>query len=231
MLSERNIDTGSRRGLKREEIVQGILASYHCTRDWRRYRGGYDLAKTGWLRRFAEEITKDAASLDPWNTLKEKCDASFMIEHLYIMTLPEKTARKKKATTNRAFKAQIEKMLPRYDKLQDDIIGLFRGDRIILLVPGGRDLLEEFLKLQQSKQRLEALMVARRKMGWFKPTSWNFYLYLLAREIRYRTGRSHLARLTSLIALASNAHGSDEYYSDEAIRKRIKYFTRSINKK
>src|ERR1700747_2670394 len=123
MASPQKSGAVSRRSPERGEIIEGILGSYHATRSWRLFRSGYDVAKTGWLRRFAEDITKEPASLEPWNTLIEKCDTSFMIEHLYVLTFPGKLPGEKRTGANRTFKIQIKKIDRRYDILEDDILG------------------------------------------------------------------------------------------------------------
>jgi len=97
--SAQTTNAGSRRCPKRDEIVKSILGSYRGTRRPVPFATIWgDLAKTDWLKRFAEGIAEDhyVGSLQAWNTLEEKCDTSMIIEHLYLLTFPGKCMQEKR---------------------------------------------------------------------------------------------------------------------------------------
>jgi hypothetical protein len=94
MAPRKKSHVGSRRGLTKEEqekIANQIIEGYRTTDGcpplnvhW----GGRDLRETDWLKRFATKIADDQTKvLKAWNTIKEKCDTSFMIELLYLCTV------------------------------------------------------------------------------------------------------------------------------------------------
>jgi hypothetical protein len=224
------VESTGRRGLPKEKIIQGIIDSFHSTVLWRLPGVASLVTKSGWLRRFAEDVAKDTASLEPWNMLKKNCPAPFLIEHLYMYTVPGKTAQQKKAGSYKAFNAQIEKMIRRYNNLQDDVLSLYRDSFAIIVFAPRPDLHEELQKLRDSQQRFETLRDLIKERGWYKPDSRNF-LYLLSEQIRYRTGHAHVVALTSLIASARNAHGPNNPRLDEAVGKQIQRLRKDRNAK
>ena len=209
MASARKTHTGSRRGPNRDEIIKGILGSYHatlgCSPPLAYYWYECDLAKTGWLKKFAEEIADDNRSLEAWNTLKEKFNPSWIIELLYMLTVrgnhwPEQDSR-------RAFAAEIEKTISKYDKLLEDINRLIQNPLLSEPIPDVRlDLTEEFLRLQDFKERLEAFREFHRKSASYKRNHQDWYLVLMARQVRDATGHLHVKALASLIDSARAAH-------------------------
>ena len=146
--------------------------------------------------------------------MKKKCNTSFIIEHLYLLTLPGTFAREKRTGANKAFKTQIKKISQRYDKLRDDILGLVQIRPLLAVLPPGRVLGKELRKLQASKQRLEALRDSSKKLVW-KRARWSFYFYLLADEVRRGTGHYHVKELARLISSAHAAHDEQSEVVDE----------------
>jgi hypothetical protein len=88
-----------------------------------------------------------------------------------------------------------------------------------------------FQKLQESKQRLEALARDLSKKLLWKRTSRKVYRFLLADEILHRTGDFHL-ELATLIESAHAAHGESEQIVNVAtLNKGIDRFMKSIKAK
>ena len=96
MASAQSSGARSRRGPTQEDIIKGIVDSYHATGgDPEHYApehwGGCDLAKTVWINKFAEEIAKFGSRIKAWDTLKKKCKISRIIELLFLLTFPGKS--------------------------------------------------------------------------------------------------------------------------------------------
>jgi len=227
--SARKISTGSRRGPEKDEIIESILGSYHHTiPNGRRYAMLYgDLAKTGWLKRFAEEIAEEGKGRLAWDGINEKCNTSFIIELLYVLTFPEKLPGEKRTGVKKAFEAQIKKISGRYDKLRRDICRLELINPFVSLSEDC-DPEEELQNLQESKQRLEALR--DKKLSW-KRTSRNFYRFLLADEVRRKTDNSNLEALATLIESAHVARGETKVVTADTLRRLVNRFLDSINAK
>jgi hypothetical protein len=202
--STRNSDT--RRSPKKVELIKGILDSYHATdgcpplaQHW----GGHDLAKTVWLKNFAEEIANNNdGSLEAWNALKKKCDTSFIIELLYLMTIPGKYMIEKKQDSDHVLAKKIERILPKYGELLEEIESLIQDPRV------------------------SACMARRhysKRFGSHKRNQRDWYLLLLAAEVVERTTKYHLGALASLIDSARAAHGerTRQVTDEDALKKRI----------
>ena len=229
MASTRNSETGSRRGPKKDELIKGILDSYHVTDDccpplaqqW----GGHDLAKTDWLKKFAEEIAdNNNRSLEAWNILKKKCDTSFIIELLYLMTIPGRCRAEESRDSDHVLAAEIEGILPKYGKLLEDIDSLIQDPRVSACMPYARpDLAKESQTLQDSKQRLEVLRDYYKRFGSYKRNQRDWYLLLLAAEVVEKTSKYHVGSLASLIDWARAAHGerTRQVTDEDALKKRI----------
>lgn len=231
-------ENGSRRGPWKDEIIKSILDSYHVTdgcpplaTHW----GGHDLAKTDWLRRFAREIADDEnkKGLEAWNTLKEKCDTSRIIELLYLLTLRGEYRAEEDQDAHRAFMTEIERIIARYNKLRDDIYGLVQNPRLSSLMPYvGGDLLEEVHKLQESKEHLEVLRDSNKKWASRKRNPRDWYLLLLAGAVVEGTGRFHARALANLIESARIAHNERSQRTDEQVLyKRIQRWMKFMNAK
>lgn len=238
MESNRNSYTGSRRRPKKDEFIKGILDSYHVTdgcpplaQHW----GGHDLAKTDWLKRFTEEIAdNNNRSFEAWNAVKKKCDASFIIELLYLMTIPGRCRAEESRDSDHALAAEIERIHLKYSKLLEDIDSLIQNPRVSACMPYARlDLAEKVRTLQASKQRLEVLRDYYKGFGSYKRNQRDWYLHLLVGHVSDATGHSHVRVLTSLIDSARAAHNERGEVSDEgALTKRIqryKQFLISLN--
>jgi hypothetical protein len=224
--------TSSRRGPEKDEIIKSILGSYHPTRYPVAFTAVWgDLAKTGWLRKFADEITKDRSGrVEAWNIIKEKCNTTSIIQNLYVLTLPRKSEPNKRGQLNRDFKTRIKTIIERCGKLQGDIASLVYVHRICVLLDAGRDLQEELQKVQECKQHLEALRDSNKNLYW-KPASRNFYRFLLADEVRRKTCDSNLEALATLIESAHAAHGEPKIVSVDTLRRLINRFLESMKAK
>jgi hypothetical protein len=234
--STRNGDT--RRSPKKDELIKGILDSYHVTvgcpplaQHW----GGHDLAKTDWLKRFAKEIAdNNNRSLEAWNTLKKKCDTSFIIELLYLMTIRGRYRAEESQDSDHLLATEIEKILPKYGKLLEDIDSLIQDPRVSAGMPYAQfDLAKESKTLQDSKQRLEVLRDYYKGFGSYKRNQRDWYLHLMASHVSNAIGNYHVRFLMSLIDSARAAHNERRKVSDEgALTKRIqryKQFLKSLN--
>jgi hypothetical protein len=227
--TEQKKNAGSRRGPTRDKLIKDILDSYHVTdgcpppaKHW----GGYDLAKTEWLKRFAEEITIDDKRLEAWGMLKGKCDTSFLIELLYLMTVRAKVWKEKSQEVHRALAIEIDKVISRYDKLGESISDLRRNPRFSHPIPFARlDLAQELHRLQDSKKHLELLRDFHKKAGSYKRNPRNWYFFVLARNILKATGRRHVRELASLVDSARAAHNEKGEVSDvDKLAKRIQHY-------
>jgi hypothetical protein len=226
MASGQKTNTGPRRRPPtRDEIIKGVLDSYHPARGPVPFATLWgDLVKTGWLKRFAQEIAEYKYRIEAWNMMNKECNTSFIIEHLYLLTIPGKFAERKRTGANKAFKTQIKKISQKYDKLRDDIFSLVQIRPLLLVLPPGHVLREELQKLQVSKQHLEALRGSSKKLGW-KRARWSFYLYLLADEVRRGTGQYHVEELANLIDSAHAAHDEpSKFVSVEKLSRAISRF-------
>jgi len=142
-----------RRGPNKEEIVRQIVNGYRATEgcpplstQW----GGYDLSKTAWLRKFAEEIVNESKTLEGWNAVKEKCNSSFIIELLYLLTLRGKVTVDESQDAYHALVAEIEKIVPRYDRLLKDVISLTKNPRFSSTMPYVRGSIEKISRHYRS---------------------------------------------------------------------------------
>lgn len=64
------------------------------------------MAATEWLSTCAERIADDESRRNAWNKLRDKCDTSFIIELLYLFTLPDEASQE-----------AVEKQIRRWTKL------------------------------------------------------------------------------------------------------------------
>jgi hypothetical protein len=230
-------DTDSSRRPRREELIKDILDSYHVTdgcpplaQHW----GGHDLAKTAWLKGFAERIADNHyESLKAWRTVKEKCDTSWIIELLYLLTFRGKARTDQDQDAYHALIAEIENIISKYDKLRDDIVALVVYPRFSSpMAYMGRDLLEELHRLEQSKKRLETLRNTNKKWGSYKRSARDWYLFLLGKEIINVTGRLPGEKVARLIAVARSAHNERaDVTKATALKKRIHRWAKFMNAK
>lgn len=220
-------DPDSSRRPRREALIKDILDNYHVTdgcpplaQHW----GGHDLAKTAWLKGFAERIADNHyESLKAWRTLDKKCDTSWIIELLYLLTFRGKVRADQDQDAYHALITEIKKIISRYDELRDDIVALVRYPRFSSpMAYLGRDLLEELQRLEQSKKRLESLRESSKKWGSQKRSARDWYLLLLAREVSKQTGRMKTKELVHLIQVARSAHNERADATNvDALKKRI----------
>jgi len=231
---------GSRRGLSkenREKVAREIVDSYHATigcpplsTHW----GGHDLGKTDWLKKFAEEVVDDQSkSLEAWNTVKEKCDTSFIIELLYLLTLRERVTLDRHQDAYHALVAEIEKVTPRYDKLLEDVLTLTENPLFSPTMPYVRGSLAKVCqRLQESKSLLEELRDANIEHSSYKRSARDWYLFLLATALINATGRPHVEELATLLDAARFANNERCYPADVAtLNKRIQRWTKYVNAK
>src|SRR6266480_6311324 len=230
---------GSRRGLTKEEkekIAKQIVGGYRVTdgcpplsTHW----GGHDLGKTDWLRKFAEEIADDQnKSLEAWNTVKEKCDTSFVIELLYLLTLRGRVTQDEHQDAYHALIAEIEKIIPRYDKLLEDVLSLTDSRFSSVMPYVGGSIAKIFQRLQESKASLEGLRNSNTKHGSYKRSARDWFLFLLAKELIDATGRPHIEQLATLLDAARSANNERRHPTDVAtLTKRIQRWRKYLNAK
>lgn len=238
MTPTQNGNTGSRRGPSETTIIQSIVESYRPTdgcpplsTHW----GGHDLAKTEWLKRFAQEIAREdnKNNVDAWNTLKDKCDTSFIIELLYLLTYRGTCRADEDKDAYRLFITEVEKIIPKYDRLGDEIRSLMENPKLSSpMAYIGHDLEQQVKILQEAKERLEAVRDSNVKWCSYKRSARDWYLLLLAGTVKDATGSFHIEALATLIqsALAAHQERSDTI-NEEAVRKRIQRWIRFMNAK
>ncbi len=210
-----------------DEIAKGILDSYHPTEEGcpplASHWGGYDLAKTDWLKMFAEKISDNAhRSLEAWRALEKKCDTSWIIELLYVLTCRGKCGVELDQDAYHATKAELEKLIAAYGKLRDKIVALVEDSHLSSpMAYIGGDLLNEIRALEQSKRRFETLRDAIQKWGSYKRNMRDWYLFLLAAHVNKAIGRSHVKEVATLIEAARAAHKERPVAEEDALKKRI----------
>lgn len=221
---------GSRRGLPKQEqekIANRIIEDYRTTdgcpplsSHW----GGHDLRKTDWLKRFAAEIADDQTKVSKaWNTITENCDPSSMIELLYLCTIRSKVYEDNSQDHYHALIAEVERIIPKYDKLFEDILEITKNPDLSITMPYvTRYIAETLEKLQESKQSLEEVRSANLRHGSYKRNARDWYLFLMATELINSSGRPHVDELATLLETARTAHNEKGHPEDvPRLTKRI----------
>jgi hypothetical protein len=196
--------------------------------------GGYDLAKTDWLRRFAERVADNHyESLEAWSTFGKNCDTSLIIELLYLLTFRGKCRVLEDQNAYHTFIGEIEKLISRYTKLRDDILALVQCPSFSTpLAYTGRDLLEEAQRLEMFTEHLESVRASNKKWGSNKRSARDWYLFLLGMEIINATGRLQNEQLARLIRVAHSAHNERADVTTKVVlKKRIQRWTKFMNAK
>ena len=220
-----------------DDIAKGILDSYHPTDEGcpplASHWGGYDLAKSDWLKMFADKIAVNTyRSLEAWRALEKKCDTSWIIELLYLLTFRGKCRVELNQDAYHATIAELEKLIVAYGKLRDHIVALVEDSHLSSpMAYIGGDLLKEIRALEESKKRLKTLRDASEKWGSYKRNMRDWYLFLLAAEVINATGRSHVKELASLIETARAAHKERTVADEDALKKRIQRWMHLVNAK
>lgn len=193
-------------------MAEQIVESYHTTTDscppLSTHWGGYDLGKTDWLKKFAQQVSDDRnESFEAWNTVKGKCNASEIIELLYLMTHKGRVYVDESQDAYNSLIAEIEKIRPRYDKLLKDVIGLTTKRRLSLTMPYVcADIIEAFRRVFESKKILEEVSRANIEHGSRKRGMRDWYFFLLCVTLIGPTGRPHIEELATLIDAARIAN-------------------------
>jgi hypothetical protein len=197
-----------------DEIIKGILESYHLTDgrqpvytpgDW----GGHDLATTDWLKKFARAIANYEQRVIAWNTLREKCDASRIIELLYLYTNPETGLGEESRKSHYAVAEEIDSILMEYELLCEEIERVTQEPRVLETMRYAEiELTEELHRLEEIKQRIRVLRDFYRALGSPKREIRNWYLFLLYVEISGKTDAdfAYATELANLIDAARAAH-------------------------
>jgi hypothetical protein len=183
---------------------------------------------------FAEQIAVNTyMSLEAWRALAERCDTSWIIELLYLLTFRGKALVDVDQDADRAISAELTKIVAAYEKLERDIVALVENYRhSIPMIYMGRDLLNEIRALEQSKKRLEILRDKSKKSGSYKHDPRDWYLFLLAAEARSRTGRSRVKELARLIEAARAAHKERPGgMGEDVLQKRLQRWMNRMNAK
>lgn len=229
---------GSRRALSKEskeKLAREIVEKYHASdgcpplsTHW----GGYDLSKTDWLKRFAEEVADDQSkSSEAWNTVKEKCDTAFIIDLLYLLTLRKTVTVDRDQDAYHALVTEIERVVSRYDNLLEEVLTLTENPRFSPTMPYVQGSLAKVCeRLQESKALLEELRDANIEHGSYKRSARDWYLFLLATTLINATGRPHIEELATLLDAARSANNERRYASDVAtLTKRIQRWRKYLN--
>jgi hypothetical protein len=215
-------------------MAKQFVAGYHATdgcpplsTHW----GGYDLGKTDWLKKFAEEITDDQnKSLEAWNTVKEKCDTSFVIE---LLTLRGRVRQDENQDAYHALVTEIETTISSYDKLLEDVLSLTENPRLSSTMPYVSGSIAEMSQsLQESKGLLEGLRNSNIQHGSYKRNARDWYLFLLATTFINATGRLHIEELATLLDAARSANNERTQTTDVAtLTRRIPRWRKYLNAK
>ena len=200
MTPTRKTSTGSRRRTPSDEIIKGILDSYHLTdgrppvytpADW----GGHDLAETEWLKEFAKQIASSEDRRTAWNTLREKCDASRIIELLYLYTNPETCLADESRKSHYAVAEEIDSIFWEYELLCEEIARVTQEPRVLEAMRYVEiELTEELHRLEEIKQRMRVLGDFYRGLASPKRNPRNWCLFLLGVEISGKAMRILLMR-------------------------------------
>lgn len=238
LMTTRKRSTISTRGLTRDKqqaLVRQIIESYQATdgcpplsAHW----GGYDLGQTDWLKRFAEKIAANQnRRLEAWTTVTEKCDTSMVLELLYLSAFRKDATVDKSKDAYHALLREIDKLMPRYDKLLNDLLALSNKPSLAPAMPYIRASLNEVQKqLQSSRALLAKVRDANIDHGSYKRTAKDWYLFLLARTLIEATGRQHIEELAILIDAARSANNEQRFQSDvETIAKRVQRWKKYMN--
>jgi hypothetical protein len=196
-----------------DKIIKDILESYHLTdgrqpvytpADW----GGHDLATTDWLRKFARAIASFDQSKNAWETVTKKCDASRIIEILYLYTNPKTCSAKESRKSHYAVAEEIDVILMEYEFLCEEIERVIHKPRVLETMRYAEiDLTEELHRLEEIKQRVQVLRDLYRALGSPKRKIRNWYLLLLDVEISGQTD-ADFAYATELADLINAAHAA-----------------------
>lgn len=238
MAPKKKSHVGSRRGLTKVEqekianqIIEGYRAADGCpplSTHW----GGHDLRTTDWLKRFAAKIADDQTKVfKAWNTIKEKCDTSSIIELLYLCTIRSKVYVDESQDQYHALIAEVERMIPKYDKLLDEIIEMTNNPDFSITMPYvSRHIAETLQKLRESKQSLEEVRSANLQHGSYKRNARDWYLFLMATELINSLGRPHVEELATLLEAAQFAHNEIGHSEGVAkLTKRIQRWKKYFN--
>lgn len=186
--------------------------------------GGGDLRETDWLKRFAAKIAADQnKAFEAWNTIKGKGDTSFMIELFYLCTIRSKVYVDVSQDQYHALIAEIERMIPKYDRLLEEIREITNNPNLSMTMPYvSGHIVETLRKLQESKQLLEELRRANLRHGSYKRNARDWYLFLMATELINSSGRQHVDELATLLEAARSAHNEKGHPEDvPRLTKRI----------
>jgi hypothetical protein len=227
---------GSRRGPSRADIVTSILGGYSPSEGcpplqtlW----GGYDLAENPWLRRFAETIADCESYTDAWNKLTGKCDASYIIELLYLFTCKKKTRVDEDRDAYHLLNQQLDKILPKYNELLDEIGSLVEKEELSNpMVYCRPKFILQLQLLQWQKRHLEAIRDSGDILGSRKRKYRNWYLLLLGTHAKAKTGSFQISQLANLIeaALAAHSQTNDGKITYEAgVRRGIQRWKKLMN--
>lgn len=132
-----------------------------------------------------------------------------------------------------ALAAEIEKIVPRYDRLLKDVANLTENPQFSSTMPYVRGgITKIFRKLQESKVLLEGLKNATLEYGSYKRNPRDWYLFLLATTLINATGRPHIEELATLLEAAQSAHNERRHSLDVGtLTKRIQRWRKYLGAK
>jgi hypothetical protein len=146
-----------------------------------------------------------------------------MIELFYLCTIRSKVYVDVSQDQYHALIAEIERMIPKYDRLLEEIREITNNPNLSMTMPYvSGHIVETLRKLQESKQLLEELRRANLRHGSYKRNARDWYLFLMATELINSSGRQHVDELATLLEAARSAHNEKGHPEDvPRLTKRI----------
>lgn len=231
---QRKTSVRSRREPTNKEIAKEIFDGYSPSDGCpplKDHWGGYSLATIPWLGIFAKEIAGDESRKRAWNTLKRKCDTSFIIDLLYAFTRRAEVQVDQDREEANQTKEALDRTLKGYDKLRDEIQGIICNPEFSSSVNHHRVEFDRQLQfLRGSRQHMQALRDILAKWGSRKRDPRDWYLLLLSKHTMEAEGSRHDSELITLIEAAYAAHGKTRRVVTEAtIAKQLLRTVRWLN--
>lgn len=224
-------DRGARKPHMAIDIVEKYRPSDGCP-PLRAHSSGTTAARDSWLRRFAKEVGSSEACTLAWEQVENKCDTSFLIDLLYLFTYRGEVRVDEDVRAYRVLRAKLKKLSRIYNKLDDELRQLTKDKRLSEAMSFvGSPVIRQINLLGQ------ALWAAEKKSslrGSYKTKAKDWYLYLLATEVKAATGSPKIIVIGELIGAADAAHDDDcdlSSFGNEVLKKRIERYMKRLARK